>query len=186
VATLPELLPPPEPVRRAPAFSRADLFGSVSVLSVVALLGMPLGWIWSRLAPGQLSVVQPDGSLIALPPESHHRFDALGLFLLLAFAAGVLAAAGVWLLRERRGPLTLLGLTLGSLLSGWLAMRAGLSFADARYGDAVRAAAPESVVTAAPRLESLWALVAAPLAAALTYGIAAAVNGLDDLGRRLR
>lgn len=152
---------------------------------LVALLGLPLAWLWSRLAPPQLSVVQSDGTLAALPPESQHRFDDLAVFVLIGVAAGVLSAVAVWLLRQRRGPLALLGLAVGSLVAAWLAMRTGVSFAEGRYADAVRAAGPNAVVSAAPRLESDWVLVAQPLAAALAYGVAVAINGLDDLGRRL-
>ena len=171
--------------RRARVFPRADVLGTVSVLSLVALLGLPMAWLWSRLAPPQVSVVQADGTLAALPQESQHRFDDLALFVLLGVAAGVLSAVAVWLLRQRRGPLSLLGLVAGSLVAAWLAMRTGMSFVDGRYAAAVRAAGPDAVVSAAPRLESVWALVAQPLAAALTYGVAAATNGLDNLGRRL-
>ena len=171
--------------RRARVFPRADVLGTVSVLSLVALLGLPMAWLWSRLAPPQVSVVQADGTLAALPQESQHRFDDLALFVLLGVAAGVLSAVAVWLLRQRRGPLSLLGLVAGSLVAAWLAMRTGVSFVDGRYAAAVRAAGPDAVVSAAPRLESVWALVAQPLAAALTYGVAAATNGLDNLGRRL-
>jgi hypothetical protein len=173
------------PRRRASAFPKADLLGSMSVLSLVSLLGLPLAWAWSRLAPAQLSVVQADGSLAALPPESQHRFDGLALFVLIGLAAGVLSGVGIWLLRQRRGPLALLALAVGSLIAAWLAMRTGVSFAEGRYADAVRAAGPTDVVSVAPRLESAWVLIAQPLAAALTYGVAAAINGLDDLGRRL-
>jgi hypothetical protein len=164
-------------------FPRADLKAAGGVLAAVALLGLPLAWLWSALAPAQLSVVQPDHVLAALPPESQHRFDDLAVFLLLGAAAGVLAGVAVWLLRRGRGPLALLGLVAGSLLGAWLAMRVGLVLVDAQYADAVRAAAPDAVVSAVPRLESAWALVVQPLAAVLTYGVAAATNGLDDLGR---
>ena len=173
------------PARRArPAvFPRADLAAAAGVLAVVALLGLPLAWLWSWLAPAQLSVVQPDHVLAALPPESQHRFDDLAVFLLLGAAAGVLAGAAVWLPRRGRGPLALLGLVAGSLLAAWLAMRVGLALVNAHYAGAVRAAGPDAVVSAVPRLESAWALVVQPLAAVLTYGVAAATNGLDDLGR---
>ncbi|HEY3262482.1 MAG TPA: DUF2567 domain-containing protein [Pseudonocardiaceae bacterium] len=182
----PPVWPEPRlPRRRAPAFPRADLFGAVSVLSVVTLLGLPLAWLWTRLAPPQVSVVLDDRTLAALPSESQHRFDDLATFLLLGVAAGVLSAVAVWLLRQRRGPLALLGLVAGSLFAAWLAMRTGLSLADGRYAAAVRAASPDAVVSAAPRLESALVLIAQPLAAALTYGVAAATSGLDDLGRRL-
>lgn len=181
----PEDTPTRRPGRRATAFPKADLPGAVSVLSLVSLLGLPLAWGWARLAPPQLSVVQADGTLGALPPESQHRFDDLALFVLLGLAVGALSAVAVWLLRQRRGPLTLLALAAGSLIAAWLAMRTGLSFAEGRYAEAVRAAAPNDVVAAVPRLESRWVLVAQPLAAVLAYSVAAAINGMDDLGRRL-
>lgn len=154
------------------------------MLVAVVLLGLPLAWLWSRLAPPQVSIVQADGALGALPPESQHRFDDLALFVLLGAAVGVLSGVAVWLLRRRRGPLALLGLAAGSLVAAWLAMRTGQSFADGRYASAVQAAGPDSVVSAVPRLESAWILIAQPLAAVITYGVAAAANGLDDLGRR--
>lgn len=159
------------------------MLGAVAVLCLVSLLGLPLALLWSRLAPAQVSVVQPDGTLTALPPESQHRFDDLAVFVLLGVAAGVISAVAVWLLRQRRGPLALLGLVIGSLVAAWIAMRTGLALADGRYADAVRAASPNDVVSIAPRLESAWPMIAQPLAAVLTYGVAVASNGLDDLGR---
>jgi predicted DNA repair protein MutK len=41
------------------------------------------------------------------------------------------------------------------------------------------------VVEQAPQLESAWVLVAWPLLTALVYGVLAAWNAMDDLGRRL-
>jgi hypothetical protein len=176
-----------QPARRtrAASFPRADLLGAVSVLSVVALLGLPLAWLWARLAPPQLSLVQSSGTLAALPAESQHRFDDLALFVLLGLAAGVVSGIAVWLLRQRRGPLALLALAVGSLVAAWLAMRTGLSFAEGRYAPAVRSAAPSTVVAAVPTLESAWVVLVQPLAAVLAYSVAAAINGLEDLGRRL-
>ena len=169
--------------RRAAVLTTGDLLAAVVVLALVGLLGLPLAWIWSRLAPPQLSLVQDDGSFTPLPPESQHRFDDLALFALLGLAAGVLSAVAVWLFRRHRGALALLALAAGSLIAAWLAMRIGLWFVDGRYADAVRAAAPGSVVPVGPRLESPWVLVAQPLAATLAYSVATAVDGQDDLGR---
>ena len=174
-----------QPRRRAAIFSRADILGAVSLLSLVSLLGMPLAWFWSRLAPAQLSLVEPDGSLVPLPVESQHRFDDLAVFVLLGAVAGLLTGVAVWLLRQRRGPLALIALTAGSLIAAWLAMRTGISFAEARYSDAIRQASPGAVVATAPRLETGWAIVIQPLLAALAYGSAAAASGSEDLGRRL-
>lgn len=173
------------PRRRAAVFPRADLLGAVGVLSLVSLLGLPLAWAWSRLAPGQLSLVQQDGVLAALPTQSQHRFDDLAIFMLLGLAAGVFGGVATWLLRQRRGPLALLGLALGSVLCAWLALRLGVWLADRHYSDAVRAAAPDSVVMVAPRIETAWVVIVQALAAVLTYGVLTASNGHDDLSRRL-
>jgi hypothetical protein len=91
----------------------------------------------------------------------------------------------VWLLRQRRGPLTLVAIAAGSLVAAWLAMRTGVSFAEGRYSDAIAQAKPDAVVAVAPRLESTWAIIVQPLVAVLAYGVAAAANGMEDLGRRL-
>jgi hypothetical protein len=182
VASSPPVWPVPVLRRPAKVFPWADIPSALRVLFLVALIGLPLAWIWSRLAPPQVSVVQADGTLAALPPESQHRFDDLALFVLLGVAAGVVSALAVWLMRQRRGPLMLLALAAGSLLAAWLAMRTGLAFTAGRYAAAVRASAPDAVVSAAPRLESAWVLIAQPLAAVLTYGVAAATHGQDNLG----
>lgn len=182
VVSSPPVWPAPAPRPLARTLAQSDVPSALRVLSLVALIGLPLAWVWSRLAPPQVSVVQADRTLAAVPPESQHRFDDLALFVLLGVAAGVLSALVVWLMRQRRGPLLLLALAAGSLLAAWLAMRLGLSFTASRYA-AVGGSDPDSVVSAAARLESAWVLIAQPLAAVLTYGVAAAANGLDDLGR---
>lgn len=152
------------------------------VLTVVALLGIPLGWIWAGLAPGQrMRVVSAGGDLVPLQLESWHRFDALAIFVLLAFATGVLTGAGVWLLRRWRGPLILLAAVAGSLLAAWLAMRIGLAVADARYAIA-DSPALGAVVERAPVLESGWAVVSAPMTTALLYGMLATCSTHSDLG----
>lgn len=163
---------------------KRDLLPAVSVLSTVSLLGLAVGYLWSRLAPGLLVQVVEDGTPVALRTESYHRFDDLVLFMLLGLAAGIVSGAAVWLLRERRGPVLLVAAVLGSALAAWLAYQVGLSWAQARFA-LPAAPAVGDVLTLAPRLESAWAVLAWPLGTALSYGIAAAWNGHDDLGRRL-
>lgn len=173
------------PRRHPPVVSRADLFGAVSLASLIPLIAAPLGWLWSRLAPAQLSVVQEDLSLAALPIESQHRFDDLATFVLLGAVAGLLVGVATWLMRGRRGPLTVVGLAAGSLLAAWLAVRMGVSFAQARGAQPSSPLTSGDLIAVAPRLESDWVIIVQPLFAVLAYGIAAAANGLEDLGRRL-
>lgn len=172
------------PRQRPRVVVKADLLPAVSVLSMVGLLGIPVGWIWSRLAPPERVRVLSDNRLVPLQLESWHRFDALAIFLLLSMAAGAIAGVVLWLLRERRGPVVLIAAVLGSLLAGWLGMQMASAFAGGLY-TVTDAPAVGDVVERAPVLESGWVLLAQPLMLALVYGLLAAWNGRDDLGRRL-
>ncbi|WP_307849427.1 DUF2567 domain-containing protein [Qaidamihabitans albus] len=171
--------------RRPKVVVKADVLPALSVFSMVALLGIPLGWIWAQLAPPQrLRVVSADRDPVPLQLESWHRFDDLAIFLLLGLAAGLLTGAAVWLLRERRGPVVLLAAVAGALFAAWLAARMGIAFAESRYAVAEPPGLGD-VVERAPVLETGWGLLAQPLATALGYGVLAAWNGREDLGRRL-
>ena len=163
---------------------RKDLLPALSVLSAVSVFGLALGWLWSRLAPPQRMVITQDGTPVPLTAESYHRFDALGLFVLLGLAAGFVTGVAVWYLRERRGPVIMLAATAGSAIGGWLAMQVGTSWAEGRYPVGSNLEVLD-VVVKAPQLESGWGLLAWPLTTALLYGVLAAWNSMDDLGRRL-
>jgi hypothetical protein len=180
----PEYLPFPwqPPVPRV--VIKADLLPGLSVLSLVSLLGLAVGWLWSRLAPPQRMVVYPDGTAHPLTAESYHRFDDLVLFTLIALAAGLVTGLAVWYLRERRGPVIMLAATIGAAFGGWLATKVGTAWADGRFPAPGNVKVLDVVLTA-PELESAWVLVAWPLTTALVYGVLAAWNAMDDLGRRL-
>ena len=176
--------PSPPLYRRPRVVVKADLVPAIRVAALVGLLGIAVGWIWSRTAPPEQVGVAEDGQILPLIDESYHRFDAIAIFLLYGLAAGLITGLAVWLLRERRGPTMLLGAVAGSALAGWLAMRTGISFADAHYP------LPASPVVGAvfnesPRLASAWVVIAWPLGVALVYGVLAAWYGDNDLGRRL-
>lgn len=173
------------PRERPRVVVKADLLPSVSVLSMVALIGIPVGWLWAHLAPPQRVLVREDGTLEPLQLESWHRFDDLVIFGLLGLGAGVFVGGLVWLLRERRGPVIMIAAMLGSLLAAWLTALMGEGmFASGLY----EITAPPKVgdvVEMAPMLASRWILVVQPMFTALTYGLLAAWNGSADLGRRL-
>jgi len=180
------IFPPPAPWRPpAPkVVIKRDLLPAVSVLSTVALVGLAVGWLWSRLAPPQRQVITQDGQPASLTDESYHRFDALGIFMLLCLAAGIVTGVAVWYLRERRGPVVMLAAVVGGALGGWLAKSVGLSWAQGRW-PVPSSVKPLDIVSVAPVLESAWGLLLWPLMTALAYGVLAAMNGMDDLGRRL-
>jgi hypothetical protein len=181
------IFPPPVYIAHPPVprvVIKRDLLPAVSVLSTVALLGLAVGWLWSRLAPPQRKVITQDGQPANLTDESYHRFDALVIFMLLCLAAGIVAAVAVWYLRERRGPVVMLAATAGGVLGGWLAMSVGKAWADGRW-PAPATVKPLDIVSVPPAIESAWAILLWPLGTALVYGVLAAMNGMDDLGRRL-
>lgn len=163
---------------------RADLLPALGVLVTVAVLGVPLGWVWSRLAPAEVvRVVDGRGGAATLLQQSEHRFDALAVFVLLGLAAGVLTGVAVWLLRQQRGPVVLLATVVGALLASWLAMRTGQALAAAEMGGALTAAAPGEFAPRPPVIESAWVVLAQPLGVALAYSTGASWHGSDDLGR---
>ncbi|EME61478.1 DUF2567 domain-containing protein [Amycolatopsis decaplanina] len=176
----------PKPRRPHPkVVVKADLLPAVSVLSTAGLLGFPLAWLWSRLAPPQrMRVINDRGGLASLELESWHRFDDLAVYGFLALGAGLLIGIVTWLLRERRGPVVLIAATGGATLAGWLGTTMGVSFANSRY-EIAAAPAVGDVIAKAPQIESPWILLAAPLMTTLAYTLLTAWNGREDLGRRL-
>lgn len=171
-------------VQRPRVVVKRDLLPGFSVLSLVALAGLPVGWLWAWLAPPQNVVVQADGSLVPVTGESYHRLDGLMLFVLMGLGAGLLTGIAVWMLRERRGPVVMVAATLGAVAAAFVAQRTGVGAAGGRYA---LDAAPSvgDAIALAPVLETWWGVLAWPLGTALAYGCLAAWNGLDDLGRRL-
>lgn len=164
---------------------KADLLPAVSVLSMVGLLGIPLGWIWSLLAPPlRMRVLSADADPVPLQLESWHRFDDLAIFVLMGLVTGLIVGVAVWFLRERRGPVVLFAAVAGSLLAAWLGARMGVAFAEGRYA-LPNPPAVGDIIEKAPVLESGWTLLAQPLTTALAYGLLATWNSRDDLGRRL-
>lgn len=166
---------------RSGVLIKANVVPAVSVFVVAAVTGVPLGYLWSRLAPPQQSTVS-SGALVPLLATIYHSFDPVADFLLIGLGAGLVVGVALWLLlRRRRGPLVLLMGVLGSLVAAWLAIRLGGAFAAAAY-PIPHAPRPGASIAVAPQVNTLWAVLAQPLGVAVAYGLAATWNALDDLG----
>ncbi|HEY2725046.1 MAG TPA: DUF2567 domain-containing protein [Pseudonocardiaceae bacterium] len=189
-----------EAVRPQPrTLIRTDLRAALVALVAVAVAGIPLGVVWSLLAPPEVVAVlsdptQGDGGVLPFVGQSEHRFDGLALFVLIGIGAGIIIGAALWQLRRRRGPVLLLAGVLGSLAGAWIAMRIGVALAGWHYSLTTPTpltsptplppgAAAGTALSRAPVLESYWGLVAQPFGVAITYSFAVAWNGTPDLDR---
>ncbi|HEX3785796.1 MAG TPA: DUF2567 domain-containing protein [Pseudonocardiaceae bacterium] len=171
-------------VRRPRVVVKADLLPALSLALLLAVFGLPLGWIWSRIAPPQRVGVSSDGQVLPLVDETYHVFDDIAVYLLMGLAFGIVAGVAVWLLRERRGPTVMFAAVLGAVGAGWLMTKTGVSFAAGQY------TVPASLKIGtlfdiAPQLDTSWILLAPPLGVALAYLVLSAWSGTEDLGRRL-
>ena len=101
----------PDPGHR---FGRELLVG-LGVLVFMAIMGLPLGALWSVVTPRVELVHVPGGwAFTEENPEQYMAAD--GIFTIGGLVLGVVAAVIVWLtLRRWRGPILLAGLVLGAI-----------------------------------------------------------------------
>jgi hypothetical protein len=173
------------PVQRAPkVVIKADLLPALSLALLLAVFGLPLGWIWSRIAPPERVGMSSNGAILPLIDETYHPWDDVAIYLLMGLAFGLVAGVAVWLLRERRGPTVMVAAVLGAVAAGWLMTKTGVSFAA---GDYTTPASLKigTLFDLAPQLNTWWVLLAPPLGVALAYLVLSAWSGSEDLGRRL-
>ncbi|MFD0558942.1 hypothetical protein FB566_4898 [Stackebrandtia endophytica] len=117
--------PPLDAGLEPPRTTGADLRAAGLVVAVLAFLGLPLGAVWGWLTPKvELVRVAAGFGLTKENPEEYMAAD--GVFALLGFGAGIVAAVVVWaLLSARRGPWLLGGLVVGSIGSQVMAWQFG-------------------------------------------------------------
>ncbi|MCD0450830.1 hypothetical protein LO762_16755 [Actinocorallia sp. API 0066] len=152
-----------------------------AVTGAVALVGVPVGLLWTRLADRPLYLVV-DQRPHLLDPESETLITADGRFALLAVGAGVLTGLLAYWRGGRGADLSLvLGLftggVLGALLAWWLGHRFGLT----AFTEAVATGADGTRVRAPLDLGARGVLTLWPLAAVAVFGVLEAI----DAARRL-
>jgi hypothetical protein len=98
-----------------------ELLVALGVAAVITVLGFPLGWLWSAVAPKVPVQMIAQGAVLAQPEQEQLIADE-GWYLLITVVAGVLFASLVWaFLRRYRGAPMAVGLALGSAFGGVLA-----------------------------------------------------------------
>ncbi|MDD7940580.1 DUF2567 domain-containing protein [Actinomycetospora lutea] len=175
---------------------RGDVPAALRLAAILTVVGLPLGALWGLLAPDVHVVALPGAGTGSPAGEADHAFDAVAIFALMVAAYGVIAGAVAWRRRHRRGPVVLVALVLGSVVGAFLAGRVGALFAwsaspvpvlvdPAAIGTSGAPGAPvPAVLTSVPASPGpWWVVLVAGLGAALTYVLAAIVDGHEDMGR---
>ncbi|WP_433049391.1 DUF2567 domain-containing protein [Dactylosporangium sp. CS-033363] len=119
----------PEVARPARVPIVRELLFALLAAVVVAALGAPFGWLWSKLAP-HVELVQTQYGPYPLDPEPEGYWADDGWFVLMSIGMGIVVALAAWfLLRRYRGPLMLAGLVIGSaaasVIAAWLGNKIG-------------------------------------------------------------
>ncbi|GAB4006814.1 hypothetical protein GCM10029992_58790 [Glycomyces albus] len=135
-----EAEPEPEPGPERRTLGR-DLLAAGALAVVLAALGFPLAMLWQLISP-RVEYVTVDGGWYSVETYSDGfvlgdlYFAGLGLIL------GIVVAIAAWTtMRERRGPVVLLGLVVGSVACQVVAWRIGRHEWE-QFWEAVRAAPP--------------------------------------------
>ncbi|NLU77517.1 DUF2567 domain-containing protein [Micromonospora sp. HNM0581] len=125
--------PTAQPAAGPPGGLSRVVASGVVTLSVLGLLGAPLGWLWAAVAPDTPVIKSGDGAVYGqAQPEQPVAAD--GWFSLLGLAFGVLAALAVWfLLRRHRGPVGLVVAAAGGLTAALVAWQVGRRVGLAGY-----------------------------------------------------
>jgi hypothetical protein len=129
-ATEPEPAAPPAPA--GPRRGRRALLGLL-LLGLTGVLGLPLGLLWSAVAPHLPVEMSADGPVLTSGEPEQFIADE-GWYLLLTAAFGILVAVLAWsVLRRYRGVAMLVGVVLGAAVAGVLAWKTGSLLGRSHY-----------------------------------------------------
>ncbi|MFD4987612.1 AAA family ATPase [Streptomyces sp. NPDC058374] len=135
----------------------------------VAVLGLALGFLWSRLAP-HVPLVSDGDAVYLKDTEGEQAIGADGTFALLALAFGALAGAAAFLVHRAGGIPMVCGLALGSLGGAAIAWQLGMALGpDGDVAGHARSAGQGVTFDAPLELGALGVLVAWPIAALLVH-----------------
>ena len=161
---------------------RADLRRAGLTIGYLAVAGVPAGLLWWLLAPRAQFRITADGPTPIGNPSDELLVADDVIFTLILAGLGLVAGLILWWRRGFRGVAAVVALALGTLAAAGLAWQLGGLLGPGPSAAAVRHVG--ATVTTGLHLESWPALAIGPAVALLTYFVAAALNGQDDLGRR--
>lgn len=119
-----------ETVRPTPRDWLLEIAAAVAVAVVLTGVGVGLAWVWEAISPRTVLEMSAQGAVYTEPnPEGYVAGESV--YLIMTAALGIISPLVVWLLvRRRRGPILLAGLTVGSVagatLMAWIGQRIGL------------------------------------------------------------
>jgi len=155
---------------------RSEIRRQASVAGVLAgaltVLGVPIGLVWSAIAPrAELIVIAPGQTTLA-DPESTAYMTGDGTFALLTMGVGAVVAVVAYVMAGRRaGTGAALGLAAGGVLGSMVAWLLGTWPAGDGYRQALHGAQVGDQVTAALTVHARGVLVLGALAAVAVFGL---------------
>lgn len=178
----------PGDVRRARPGLRASLLQALGVVLVFVVAGAALGWVWERWwEPSTGTVFRKEW--FPVDPDGRYDLDALrnefagtAQYVVLALGGGVVLGALSSLVLVGRELVALLVVVLASLLAAVVMWQVGVALGPPDPQELARTAGRGATLPSALGLDSLGALLAWPLAAALGTGSAYAL--LPGVGGR--
>lgn len=155
-----------------------------AVAIIAVLLGVPVGAVWARLAPGEQFKIFGNGSYLPLPTADYHPFDGIALFVLATAALGLIIAVAAWRIRAIRGVATLLAVAGSTAIGAGLALVVATALAGGSGPGDAGATGTDFIMVAGPRLDTPLVVIVEPLVAVIVYTFLAAWDGRADLGRQ--
>jgi hypothetical protein len=176
-----------------------ELHSALTVAAAVATTGLLLGLVWYLVAP-TLPLRRVAQGMAYISPDPEQPVAADGWFTILGLGLGLIVAAMVWIVAAKtRGPLQLIGLTLGALAAGYVAWQFTLHVPN-NFAQRVNQASIDDIVQRPPELSSTNSPVCLPrldkcvsvrsgelwvpaLGAVVGYALMAAWSRFPDLRR---
>ncbi|MFI5492061.1 hypothetical protein [Actinoplanes sp. NPDC051859] len=170
---------PPRPARRP---WRRTVAVTALLTAVLAVLGVPLGLLWSWVSPDVPVLNGGANGILINDPSPEEYIAADGWFTLIGFAFGLLAAIVAWLLLRRdRGPAVLLGVTLGGLCSSLTMWGTGHLIGRSAWNEWQQTSNPGDTYGQPPDLHSYGVLLVAGFAAVIVTTLLAGWSNDPDL-----